>query len=421
MQVNLLALSDAAVVEQRIGAVLLTSESSSFEPLLQHQKWAHSARAQQDDDRGELAAAGQGPLSSADATNEAERNVDRTSRAFSRQEAHDSGVEQFRQERQELRQALRAERPASTPPETPTASGNTKPGAAPSLPSGPQGPAALQARSASPDRVEQPATQPASGAADGRAAAAAVPQQAAVAGQPARTTNDQQATPATTGVVEVVAGRELTGSVNAIRSEASGQVRPAATTSVKGSAQPSVGSSASRGETKADGAKTAKTTEARAAETADRNANTERIVRIVAQRLGTERSHTVMRLDPPELGSLRLQMDLKGDALALRIDSSTHTAHRLLSEDLDALRQGLEAAGIRLESIDVRPPPQSPESGESGDGQHAEWQGGGQESQPDAEHPEQGGRDSHRAWSNQATTGRVDPEPAAESLVDVVA
>jgi flagellar hook-length control protein FliK len=168
---------------------------------------------------------------------------------------------------------------------------------------------------------------------------------------------------------------------------------------------------------------TAKTDSTRSAGSAARDANIERIVRVIHSRVTEQRSHTVMRLAPPELGSLRLQMDLRGVALTLRIDTATEMAHRLLSEDLDKLRHGLEASGIQLERVEVRPPAQPPQAGEHGGWQHADQQGQSQEesAQTGAEHPGEHGTESHPAESTEGPGRGTHLEPAAESLVNLVA
>lgn len=95
---------------------------------------------------------------------------------------------------------------------------------------------------------------------------------------------------------------------------------------------------------------------AESAASGDSGANVERITRVVLGRLNKNRSSTILRLDPPLLGSVRLQLDLRDQALQLRIDTQTDVAHRLLSEQMDSLRRNLEAAGIHLERVEVRPP-----------------------------------------------------------------
>jgi flagellar hook-length control protein FliK len=91
----------------------------------------------------------------------------------------------------------------------------------------------------------------------------------------------------------------------------------------------------------------------------------EQMVRFVQSRIGRDRSEAVLRLDPPELGSVRLHMHLRDNVLSLRVEPQTALAHALLSRDLDELRHNLEAAGIRLEHVELRPPPAGTEPGQS--------------------------------------------------------
>jgi len=99
------------------------------------------------------------------------------------------------------------------------------------------------------------------------------------------------------------------------------------------------------------------------------DANVERVLRVVLSRVGKERSVATLGLAPPELGKLRIRMEMHAERLALRIDAETEAARRLLAEQLDALRRGLEATGVQLERVEVRalePPPDPPEPGTSG-------------------------------------------------------
>lgn len=84
------------------------------------------------------------------------------------------------------------------------------------------------------------------------------------------------------------------------------------------------------------------------------DANIQRILRLFHTRLGTERSVATLRLDPPELGMIRLHMDLRHDRLALGVETQTAAAQRLLSKQLDALRENLEASGVQLERVEIR-------------------------------------------------------------------
>jgi len=155
---------------------------------------------------------------------------------------------------------------------------------------------------------------------------------------------------------------------------------------------------------------------------ADREANLERILRLVRNRIGEQRTRTVLRLDPPELGRLRLELDLRRDVLSLRMETSTHVAQRLLTEDIDRLRHGLEAAGLVVERIEVRPPPQAdagqPDTPPHGGQQSAQQ---GQSDSSDAERPAEQGTEAEPGSSRDGSGGAGEAGSAAEPLVNVVA
>ncbi|MFO0839158.1 MAG: flagellar hook-length control protein FliK [Phycisphaerae bacterium] len=98
-------------------------------------------------------------------------------------------------------------------------------------------------------------------------------------------------------------------------------------------------------------------------------------------------STTTMRLDPPELGMLRLRMELRDETLRLDVDAQSRAAQRLLSEHIDALRDGLAAAGIHLQQVEIR----ASESN-AGSGASTPWQ------------PDTSARQQHR--DDEATDGR---------------
>lgn len=102
-------------------------------------------------------------------------------------------------------------------------------------------------------------------------------------------------------------------------------------------------------------ARTAKPPEPASAEDAEPRENLERIVRVLRMQVAESRGSATIRLDPPELGMLRVQLDLQRDALAVRIETHTDLAQRLLEQSVEDLRRELHDAGIRLASIDVRP------------------------------------------------------------------
>ena len=427
MQVNLLSLHDAALLNGRMGGVLLSMQGGSFEPLLRSETRGVQEGTPPADERDAEALAAQVPTGSAEVINEAERNMEGTSRAFHRQVAREGATSEFREARQAHRQALQKEGA------DPVCRGSRGAGARSELQSEPKSNDKSDAASVTKPRpaeggsVKASAAKAASGSWDPRGATAATSARVATPPGHAVTSSAGSPTVSTAKLTNTVAARGLPNAVGATRTAVLQQgqagVKPGAAGGAKGVAQGPTASLAARGSARGGTFSAVRADGSRAAENADRTANIARIVRMIAQRIRGERSHTVMRLEPPELGSLRLQMDLKGEALALRIDTSTHVAHRLLSADVDRLRHGLEASGIQLERIEVRPPTQGPEVSEQGGAEQGETQGEAEEGsgETDAEHPQEHGRDSHPARSPERATGGTDPEPATESLVNLVA
>jgi len=149
--------------------------------------------------------------------------------------------------------------------------------------------------------------------------------------------------------------------------------------------------------------------QAHRAENADRQANIERIVRLVRMHRDARNVSTVMRLDPPELGRIRLEMHLRDRTLLLCIEPESEVAHRLLTHDLSRLRHGLEAAGLNVERIDVRPVPATRPDGTDGQPEH-----GSPGAYDGADHPQSQAdgqevpRHADAPWAD-----RPAPEPAA--------
>lgn len=420
MQVNLLSLHDVAVVNRCTGSVLLPAQAGSFEPLLRGETEGLRAHARPEDEWNDEGVVAPASTTSADVINEAERNAEHNSRTFRRQVAREDAMGQFRDARQGLREARQQGRAGSTSDGArgrkpgvevqPDSRSNGKPGDA----------ALVKARPTGVDSGPTPTSRGAGSSLNARVTATATSARAATSSGQAVTANAGNAAGVTGRAANPAAGRGLPGIVSGIRAAAGGPaaagVKPSAPGASRGSAQATVVSPGARLSTKGARFSGVKANGSQAADNAARTANIERIVRLVAQRIRGERSHTVMRLDPPELGSLRLQMDLRGAVLSLRIDTSTQVAHRLLLQDVERLRHGLEASGIQLERIEVRPPTPGPDAGEPGSpGQRESEEGRGD---ADAEHPGERGKDSHPKRSPEQGT---DPEPARESPVNLVA
>jgi flagellar hook-length control protein FliK len=67
-----------------------------------------------------------------------------------------------------------------------------------------------------------------------------------------------------------------------------------------------------------------------------------------------ERGGTLqLRLSPPELGSLRLELTVKDGVMTAALETETSAARRLLLDHLPALRDRLAEQNIRVERFDV--------------------------------------------------------------------
>ena len=66
----------------------------------------------------------------------------------------------------------------------------------------------------------------------------------------------------------------------------------------------------------------------------------------------------VLRLDPPELGKLRVDVEMHNRVLTVQFHAETQAGHQALQNRLVDLRSALEQHGIQLDRVDVefRPP-----------------------------------------------------------------
>ena len=64
-----------------------------------------------------------------------------------------------------------------------------------------------------------------------------------------------------------------------------------------------------------------------------------------------------MRLHPPELGELRVQMTLSQGRVSAEFRATTQSAHALLERSLTSLRSALETHGLSVERLTVQPLP----------------------------------------------------------------
>jgi flagellar hook-length control protein FliK len=74
-----------------------------------------------------------------------------------------------------------------------------------------------------------------------------------------------------------------------------------------------------------------------------------RAVKTAENRQGVVR----LRLHPPELGSVRIELRMQQGVMTARLEAETTTARTLLVENVQELRQRLSEQGVRVESFDV--------------------------------------------------------------------
>ncbi len=82
------------------------------------------------------------------------------------------------------------------------------------------------------------------------------------------------------------------------------------------------------------------------------------LARIVRANIGSRHSTMTLRLDPPELGHLRIDVRMHDQMLTLRVEAETLAGHEAVRSRVADLRSTLEQHGIQLSQVDVefRPP-----------------------------------------------------------------
>jgi flagellar hook-length control protein FliK len=125
---------------------------------------------------------------------------------------------------------------------------------------------------------------------------------------------------------------------------------------------------------------------------------------------GREGGAVRMRLHPPELGSLRVEITVRNGQMTAQIEAETSTAKNLLLDNLPALRERLAEQNIKVERFDVQTQDRPADS--SPDGRY-------EQQQPfDRQQQGRGGRDSSGgAWNAESESGESTPR-AADSADD---
>ena len=105
----------------------------------------------------------------------------------------------------------------------------------------------------------------------------------------------------------------------------------------------------------------------------------EDLARVLKSHVSAKHSNMVLRLDPPELGRVLVDVRMHDQNMTVRFQAETEAGHDAIQGRLHELTGALEQSGVKLERMDVefRPPQQQQDSQPQGQ-QHAYQQNGGE-------------------------------------------
>ncbi|MEZ6090701.1 MAG: flagellar hook-length control protein FliK [Pirellulaceae bacterium] len=115
---------------------------------------------------------------------------------------------------------------------------------------------------------------------------------------------------------------------------------------------PTVGATKTSGDAKTSATANAQRSEASKLDLADRARLLQRVTKAF-QQLGADGGSVKIRLHPPRLGSVGIDVSVSGKKLSARIVTETDAATHVLKEHLPELRTRLAEQGFQLEQIDV--------------------------------------------------------------------
>ncbi len=101
-----------------------------------------------------------------------------------------------------------------------------------------------------------------------------------------------------------------------------------------------------------------------------------------------ETGRMVLRLQPAELGSLRLELKIEGDRVQAHLHAQTHQVQEVLERNLPQLRSALAEQGLKVDQFQVNVDQR--QAGSQFEEQAQHQQHGGAEKQPDWQHPDYG-------------------------------
>lgn len=82
--------------------------------------------------------------------------------------------------------------------------------------------------------------------------------------------------------------------------------------------------------------------------------NSARLQRGLSSAVNQQNGSVTLRLTPPELGTVRIQLNMQGGNVSAQFHAETESARTLLTQQLGQLRSSLEAQGLNVEKLGVQ-------------------------------------------------------------------
>lgn len=98
--------------------------------------------------------------------------------------------------------------------------------------------------------------------------------------------------------------------------------------------------------------------------------NTARLTRGMANAVQQRGGAVTLRLTPPEMGTVRIQMQITGTNVSASFHAESVSAQTLLTQQLSQLRSSLESQGMNVEKLSVQPMASTAQSNNAGQSQN---------------------------------------------------
>ncbi len=96
-----------------------------------------------------------------------------------------------------------------------------------------------------------------------------------------------------------------------------------------------------------------------------KESNIQRVARVIHAKIGRNETVARIRLDPPEMGSVNVQLRMHHDTIRIRLATETASAKDLLNNHAGELRSAIEAHGFKIDRLDFADAPNARTSDET--------------------------------------------------------